>query len=319
MKTLLIVNPNSGTRPKDVLPELLSNKLPDGDELCIRVTEAPGDADRIARAAVADGYGRIIVAGGDGTVNDVANALCGSGVPLGIIPCGSGNGLARSLAIPQDFRRAAEIIAEGRELDIDCGLVNGQRFFCTFGMGFDAAVTEKFSREKRRGKMTYVKSALLEFLNFTPKVYAISVGGKIVTEQAMVVAVCNASQYGNNAYIAPEASLTDGMLDVTVIHDGPLVQQALAGIQLLSGHLDRNILVDTFRTDKLEISRLDESNGHIDGEIFNPGKVMKVECCPKCLRVYAGKDADREFKPIADPLRGFFQDLGYDIKQLFQH
>lgn len=319
MKTLLIVNPNSGTRPKDVLPELLSSVLPAGDELLLKATEAPGDAARMACDAVADGYERVIVAGGDGTVNDVASALCSSGVALGIIPCGSGNGLARSLGIPQDFRRAAEIIAGGRQIEIDCGNVNGRRFFCTFGMGFDAAVTEKFSREKRRGKMTYVKSALIEFLNFTPKVYAISIGGKILTERAMVVAVCNASQYGNNAYIAPEASLTDGMLDVTIIHDGPLVQQALAGIQLLSGHLDRNILVDMFRTDRLEISRLDESNGHIDGEIFNPGKVMQVECTPQCLRVYAGKDADREFKPISDPIRGFFQDIGYDIKQLFQH
>lgn len=317
-KSLLIINPNSGTRQKDSLPELLSEGLSArGIELEVAVTEKPGDAGSLATEAIGDGYSCIIVAGGDGTVNDVASAMCGTGVPMGILPCGSGNGLARSLAIPQDPRKAVDVITAGHTIDIDCGEANSRRFFCTFGMGFDAAVTEKFSQEKKRGKMSYVKSALIEFLNFTPNVYGISINGKIITERAMVVAVCNASQYGNNAYIAPSASLSDGMLDITVIHDGPLIQQALAGIQLMSGRIDKNILCNTFRADRLEISRLDDGPAHIDGELFNPGRLVSIGCRPKCLRVIASLDIEKPFRPISDPLRLFLQDLGSDIRQAF--
>ncbi|MCM1474901.1 MAG: diacylglycerol kinase family lipid kinase [Muribaculaceae bacterium] len=318
-RALLIVNPNSGTRSKEHLPELLRSALAPKDfEVVCRVTTGPNQAPQMIREAIDEGITCVVVAGGDGTVNETARTLCDTQVPMAIIPCGSGNGLARSLGIPQDFRQAVDVIADGKIVDIDCGVANDRNFFCTFGMGFDAAVTEKFSHEKRRGRMSYVKSALLEFLKFSPKVYGISIEGKVITEKAMVVAVCNASQYGNNAYIAPYASLTDGLLDVTVIHDGSMLQQALAGFQLLSGQIDKNLLVDTFRVSRVDISRLDDDPAHIDGEVINPGKMVRLSCRPKCLRVVAGKDVDKPFKPVRDPLRSFMQDIGSDLRQVFR-
>ena len=313
-KAILIVNPGSGTRPKDALPDLVASALGDETDLLVEATRQPGDVARI----VAEGLGRatdlFIVAGGDGTVNEAANAISGTPAAMAIIPCGSGNGLARSLGIPPDFREAAMVAARGRKLTIDRGEANGRPFYCTFGMGFDAAVGHKFAQEKRRGKMTYLKSAFLEFLNFSSNVYAISIDGNILTERAMVVAVANASQYGNNAYIAPGASMTDGMLDMTVIHDGNLFQQALAGVQLMSGHIDKNFLVDTFRISGARISRLDDGPAQVDGEIFHPGHVVDIKCRPAALNVIASPDADRTFIPIVTPFLSFLRDITTDIR-----
>lgn len=313
-RVLLIINPKSGTRSKDAVAEELAKVLAvHGAYLEVAVTSAAGDAARFAAQAVADEYDKVIVAGGDGTVSEAATALCDTDVPLAIIPGGSGNGLARSLCIPSDFQKAVEVAVEGKEIVIDRGMVNDRPFFCTFGMGFDAAVSQKFAEEKRRGKMSYLKNAFQEFLSFSPDVYALSVDGKIITERAAVVAVCNASQYGNNAYIAPQASLSDGLLDITVIHDGPLVYQALAGIQLMSGRIDKNILVDTFQVKKAEIVRLNEGPAHLDGEPTMMGRHLHVHCEPAKLHVIASLDAEKPFRPFADPIKSFVQDITTDV------
>ena len=314
-KLLLIINPRSGTRQRDALPEMVREMTErTGEELMIRSTTGPEDAHKFAREAVEEGISRVIVAGGDGTVNEVASALSFTSVTLGIIPCGSGNGLARSLGIPSDFKKAVEIIERDYQIIIDRGEVNGRPFFCAFGMGFDATVSQKFASEKRRGKMTYVKNALQEYLKYNSEVYALSVDGKIIAERAMLVAVCNASQYGNNAYIAPEASLSDGMLDITLIHDGSPLLQAIAGIQLMSGHLDKNLLVDTFRVSKAELSRLNEGPVHIDGEPLMMGKKFIVECRSNALRVIASSEIEKPFKPVATPFKLMIQDIGNDIR-----
>lgn len=313
-RVLLIINPKSGTRSKDAVADELAGALAaHGAYLEVAVTTGAGDAGRFARQAVEDEYDKVIVAGGDGTVSEAATSLCGSDLPLAIIPGGSGNGLARSLCIPSDFHKAVEVAVEGKKILIDRGVVNDKPFFCTFGMGFDAAVSQKFAEEKRRGKMSYLKNAFQEFLSFSPDVYALSVDGQIITERALVVAVCNASQYGNNAYIAPQASLSDGLLDITLIHDGPIVYQALAGIQLMSGRIDKNILVDTFQVKQAEIVRLNEGPAHLDGEPMMMGRHMHVKCEPAQLHVIASPEAEKPFRPLTDPIRSFVQDVTTDV------
>ena len=184
------------------------------------MTEGPGHASELAAEAVATGTETVIAAGGDGTVNEIATALSHTRTAIGIIPLGSGNGLARTLGIPQDVDEALGVIAAGNIETCDRGMACGLPFYCTFGVGFDAEVSEKFASEKRRGRITYVRSVLQEFLEYQPQPYAISVGGRVITERAFLIAACNASQYGNNAYIAPKAELTDGLLDLVVIHEG---------------------------------------------------------------------------------------------------
>jgi len=318
-KALLIVNPVSGTRSKRVIPDMLAAELRRcGCGLDVAETSGTGHANRLAKEARADGYGLIVTAGGDGTVNEAACALLNSGIALGIIPCGSGNGFARSVGIPQDFEAAVRIIGEHNVIRCDSGIVNGNPFFCTCGVGFDAEVSRRFAGEKRRGKMSYIKDAFLDYIRYRPKAYALSVDGEIITKEAFLIAVCNASQYGNNAYIAPQASLNDGMLDVTVVHSGSLLGTALAGIDLFTGYLDRNTLIDTFRVSKIKIARLEDGASHIDGEPADLGKVLDISCCPASIDVVARKEAEN-FKPIITPLKSIVDDMASDIKNVFKN
>ena len=313
---LMLINPISGTRDKKGLCDFTASRLKSaGIDVEIAHTQHKGHGAELANRAAQDGRDIVVVAGGDGTVNEVASALMHTDTALGIIPCGSGNGLARSLGIPMDFDGAVDVIARNRPYAIDCGLAEGLPFFCTFGVGFDAVVTEKFSSGKRRGKMQYVRSALLEYMNFTPDNYALEIDGEIYTENAILIAVCNTSQYGNNAYIAPRASLSDGLLDVTVIRNGSILQQAIAGIGLLSGQIDRNRFVDTFKAKEVKIVRLKEGPAQIDGEPLNLGRKISIKCQPSCLRVLCD-GSEPEFQPIITPMQAFFNDMISDLRYL---
>lgn len=310
----MIVNPKSGTRRKEGLDTMVRSILsPDGVGLDVVPTRYAGHASELAIEAVKEGYDAIVAAGGDGTVNEVASSLCGTGVPLGIIPCGSGNGLARSLGIPNDFEGAVKYMQNSRVTDMDHGIISGHPFFCTCGVGFDAAVSMKFATSKKRGRSSYIRSVLKEFVEYNPEPYAIAIDGKILTERAFLIAVCNAPQYGNNAYIAPNARLTDGMLDITVVHSGSSLATALVGVDLFTGNLDRNTQIETFRVPSAIITRLNPGPAHIDGEPMELGSCLKVECHPANLTVLAS-ELDTQFRPFISPLKEFITDLHYDIK-----
>ena len=312
----MLINPISGTRDKNGICDLTATRLQGaGIDLDIAHTQYKGHGAELARKAAEDGADIVVVAGGDGTVNEVASALLHTDTALGIIPCGSGNGLARSLGLPMDFEAAIDIIGRNMPCAVDCGVADGRPFFCTFGMGFDAVVTEKFASGERRGKMQYVRSALLEFINFTPDSYALEIDGEIYTEEALLIAVCNTPQYGNNAYIAPRASLTDGLLDVTVIRNSPVIQQAMAGIGLLSGQIDRNRYVDTFKAKDVKIIRLKDGPAQIDGEPLTLGRKVSIHCEPACLKVLSN-GGEPEFRPIITPMQAFFADMISDLRYL---
>lgn len=313
---LLLINPISGTRDKKGICDLTATRLKAaGIDLEITETKYRGHGAELAREMAGAGMDMVVVAGGDGTVNEVASALMHSDTALGIIPCGSGNGLARSLGLPMDFEAAIDIISRNRPTAIDCGVAEYRPFFCTFGMGFDAVVTEKFASGDRRGKMQYVRNALLEYINFTPDSYAMEIDGEIYTEEALLIAVCNTPQYGNNAYIAPRASLTDGFLDVTVVRNGPMIQQAMAGIGLLSGQIDRNRYVDTFKAKDVKIIRMKDGPAQIDGEPLTLGRKVSIHCEPRCLKVL-GNGSEPEFRPIITPVQAFFADMISDLRYL---
>ena len=313
---LMLINPISGTRDKEGICNMACARLETaGINLEVAHTRYKGHGAELAASAAKNGTDIVIAAGGDGTVNEVASALMNTDTALGIIPCGSGNGLARTLGIPMDPEGAINIVAGNRPYSIDCGIADGMPFFCTFGVGFDAVVTEKFSSGRRRGKMQYVRSALLEYLNFTPDSYAMEIDGEIYTEEALLIAVCNTAQYGNNAYIAPRASLTDGLLDVTVIRNGSLIHQAMAGIGLLSGQIDRNRYVDTFKAKEVKIIRLKDGPAQIDGEPLALGRKISIHCQPSCLKVLSD-GSEPEFQPIITPVQAFFNDMISDLRYL---
>lgn len=315
---LLIINPISGTGNKRGLAETVRNCLSrDGVSVETVFTGGKGDATKFAAQAVTAGFDAVIAAGGDGTVNETATALCGTGVTLGIIPSGSGNGLARHLNIPVDSQASLDVIAKGYAVSCDYATVNGRPFFCTFGVGFDAAVSDAFARQSRRGKFMYVKSALEEYMKFNPQVYTISANGKTITEEAFLVACCNASQYGNNAYIAPKANITDGLLDITIIHAGTPLDAAMVGVDLFTGYLDRNTMIHTFRAPSAVIYRTDEGPAHLDGEPVTMDNIMDVKCHRHSLRIFTPENSP-EFRPIITPVSSFFRDLGNAVKRMFR-
>lgn len=316
-RALLIINPISGTGNKKGLSERVTARLAEaGIKVDTAWTKAAGDATCLAREAIATGYDMVLAAGGDGTVNETATALCGSDVTLGIIPCGSGNGLARHLNIPVDVRAAIEIIARGDALVCDHCTVNGRPFFCTFGTGFDAAVSHKFAQSKHRGKMTYVRNTFNEYMHYKPEEYVISANGEVITERAFVVAVCNASQYGNNAYIAPHASISDGLFDVTIIHYGNVLTTALVGLDLMAGTIEKNMLIHTFKAQKVHISRKSEGPCHIDGEPLIMEPELNVECHKHSLRIFT-PGADTPIRPLLTPIVSMFNDIGRTLRSLF--
>ena len=312
-QALLVVNPVAGTRSKRGLSETVIERLAaQGIAVESVMTEGRGHASELAARAVRDGLDMVIAAGGDGTVNEVANTLSNTVVPLGIIPLGSGNGLARSLGIPQDVGEALNIIEQGHIMRCDRGMVNGLPFYCTFGVGFDAAVSEKFAGMKRRGRSTYVRSVLQEFINYKSEPYAISINGSVITERAFLIAVANASQYGNNAYIAPHAKLSDGLLDLIVIHDGSPLSAVKMGVDLLTGFLDRNTRIESFKISAATITRLNAGPAHLDGEPLTLGTHLDVKCNASALTVFSPEKVT-DFKPILSPLMAMFQDLRYDM------
>ena len=312
-KALLIINPVSGTRSKHGLGKFVTSRLAEaGINVKIAVTGGSGDARKMARAAADNGFDMVITAGGDGTVNEAANGLSFSPCTLGILPFGSGNGLARSLGIPQDIYSALNIIEEGHSVCCDRGMANGQPFYCTFGVGLDATVSEKFATMKRRGRTTYIRSVFREFLNYKSQAYGILIDGKVITEKAIIIAVCNASQYGNNAYIAPKAKLTDGLLDITVVHSDNPFSSILVGVDLMVGNIDKNRSIETFKTPSVTITRLTEGPVHLDGEPLHMGTKIDIDCQPGALNVFA-PEKEIVFRPIVSPLRAMFDDIRSDL------
>lgn len=284
-KYLALINPISGTGKKDYLPEVLRNRF-EGLDLTIRFTQRANHAYDLAKQAAADKFYAVIAIGGDGTVNEVASALCHTETRLGIIPNGSGNGLARHLRIPMATDKAIDVILDDVVDKIDHCTANSHPFFCTCGVGFDAQVSEKFAKSKRRGPLSYVKSAIGEYLRYRSQRYKITTPDGIITERAFLIACGNASQYGNNAYIAPNADMHDGLIDVTVVLPITPLDTAVLGILLFSKHIDQDTNIISFRTPSLTIEREREGILHLDGEPVMTGKTIEIICHPQSLNVF---------------------------------
>ena len=273
---LAIINPVSDTGSKDKIPRLIDTVIDhEKNDVSIIMTEYAGHATEIAAQAVADGIDVVGAIGGDGTVNEVGSALCGTDTALAIVPCGSGNGLARHLRIPMNASRALQVLNNGVTGSFDYCTVNDKPFFCTCGMGFDAAVSNKFSNEGTRGFITYIKTTLPEFFKYKAQDYIIDIDGTRHEERAFVIACCNAAQYGNNAYIAPRATMQDGLLDVTVLHGFSFVQSPLIGARLFFRSLDKDRHVSIFRGKHVVIERKNDDVMHIDGDpMIMPAKLV---------------------------------------------
>ncbi|RRD80528.1 YegS/Rv2252/BmrU family lipid kinase [Alloprevotella sp. OH1205_COT-284] len=293
---VFIINPISGTGRKDVVEEAIRRHI-DGDRYAceIRYTERAGHAAEIAREAAEAGAHIVVAVGGDGTVNEVARSLVHTTTALGIVPCGSGNGLARHLRLPLDAEAAVKVINQGVVHRLDYGRINGQPFFCTCGVGFDAFISMKFAEAGKRGLVTYVEKTLKDGLRYKPQTYRITVDGNEGTAEsydAFLIACANASQYGNNAFIAPNASMKDGLLDVIILEPFGVLDTPAIVMQLFGKTLPQNSHVKTLRTRHLKIERQKAGVAHCDGDPFHTSETIEVELIPRSFNVVVNKTAD---------------------------
>ena len=283
---IFIVNPISGTQGKEAIIQYIESNINRNifNRRIIK-TEYAGHAYDIAAKAVDDKVSFVVAIGGDGTINEVGRALVHSDTALGIIPCGSGNGLARHLHIPMDYQKALQVINNANVRTIDYGKIAGHPFFCTCGVGFDAFVSLKFAGSKRRGLITYLENTLQESLHYKPETYEIENSEGTVKYKAFLIACGNASQYGNNAYIAPQASLSDGMMDITVLEPFTVLDVPSLSSQLFTRTIDMNSRIKTMKDSKITIHRATEGVFHFDGDPMIGPKDLTVEIIPSALKV----------------------------------
>lgn len=281
-----IINPHSGSSSKDVVLSSIPKFL-DTDKFFYDIcyTEYPGHAEDLARQAVENKVDVVVAVGGDGTVNEIARALVHSSTALGVIPCGSGNGLARHLKIPIDIKKALETINAYQIRIIDYGKINEFPFFCTCGIGFDAYISSRFAQSKKRGSKAYVESVLKSYLSYEPEIYEVETETEQFSCEAFLIACANASQYGNNAYIAPSASLDDGMMDVAIVKPVELYDAIPFTIQLFTKNIDYNKRVKRLRCRKIYIRRSTSGIIHVDGDTVNTGSELTIEIIPNALCV----------------------------------
>lgn len=293
-KAVFVINLISGTSDKAAIPGLIDQYLDKTKfEYEIAITQYAGHASEIATKAKDDGVDVVVAVGGDGTVNEVARAIVHSNTALGIIPCGSGNGLARHLLLPLNVRKAIDVINRNEVRQLDYGIINDYPFFCTCGMGFDAFVSMKFAEAGKRGPITYVENVLREGLKYKPETYIIEDENGTLRYKAFLISCANASQYGNNAYIAPQASMSDGLMDVIIMEPFDVFEAPQISIEMFSKTLDKNSKIKTFRTRHLHIHRDKPGVIHYDGDPVMTGADIDIELKPKGINIIVNTMADR--------------------------
>jgi YegS/Rv2252/BmrU family lipid kinase len=285
-KFVFIINPVAGTKQKNTISDAIQKAFAGRDHEII-CTQYQGHAFEIATEKVNQGFINIIAVGGDGTINEVASALVKTPARLGIIPVGSGNGLARQLKIPVVVAESLKTISNPRIRIIDVGKVNDRYFFCTCGTGFDASVGKKFANDGKRGMMTYVRATIHQYINYSPKKYTLKVEDKKVELKAFLVTFANSGQYGNNAYIAPNALIDDGFLDLCVLRPFPKTSTLELGLRLFFKNIDQSPYLEVMRVKKAILKRKNKHkiSLHLDGEPVTLKRKLKVKVVPLALQV----------------------------------
>ncbi len=301
-----IVNPISGTTDKKSIVRMIPQYI-DSERFSYTIlyTDHQGHAAELSARAIQMGVDVVVAVGGDGTVNEVAKSLVHTSTALGIIPCGSGNGLARHLFIPMSPEGALQVLSDCNIRSLDYGRINGTPFFCTCGVGFDAFVSSKFAESGRRGLLTYIENTLREGLKYQPDTYEIEIEGETRKYKAFLIACANASQYGNNVYIAPDASMSDGLMDVTIMEPFGMLEAPQIAFQLFTKTIAQNSRIRTFRCRQMRIHRSSPGVIHFDGDPKEEGTDLLVDLVPHDLRIVVNPKE----QVILPPLLRAFSDL----------
>lgn len=292
-KFLFLVNPISGTRSKQSLPDLIKKA---GEEHAAKVeilpTVASGDYDFVKDHIREKGITDVVICGGDGSVNTIVQQLFEEHVNFGIIPLGSGNGLALSAKIPKQMTRALKLVFTGKASYIDALSINNSFACMLCGIGFDAKVAHEFAQQKTRGLLTYTEQSVKHFFSAKPYSFSIEWGEHELSTEAWFISIANSNQFGNNVTIAPKARLNDGLLDIVVVQKMTKAQLPLSVIRQIT--MGTPIKEDAqikkggvlyFQTDKIKIRNIDHAPLHVDGEPKETAKQFDIRIIPSCFKL----------------------------------
>ena len=305
-RVAFIVNPVSGIGRQNGIEKIIRNEMsPNHWETEIIYTKYKGHAHEIAFGA-RNNYDMVVAVGGDGTVNEVGSALIGTDTTLGILPTGSGNGLARYLGMPFKIPKALQVLNYYQRHIIDTIKFNEYFSLNVAGVGFDAHISHKFAKLKNRGPIAYAQLITKEFANYKSSPYTITINDKTQEWDAFLISFANSSQWGNNVQIAPSAEIDDGLIDVCVIREFPKYTAPALLINLLDQSIDRNRYDVVVKAHSIKIQREKPMLGHIDGEPVFLGEEVNVEILPLSLTVAIPpehlKQAQNIFTPIIEML-----------------
>lgn len=291
-KLLFIVNPRSGKRNSEKIIEIihatLKNKIHYEIGLWTNIEEFNILAEKLKKESFTDA----VAVGGDGSVNLVGKTVLNSSIALGIVPTGSGNGLARSLGICINVEKALLQILKGKTELIDSGEVNGHQFFCTSGVGFDAHIGSLFANLPTRGLKTYIKLIRKELFSYKPQTYSVLANGKEITKTAFFITVANAGQFGNNFYMAPGAKVNDGLFNVVIVKPFKLLPGLFMLIKIIRRKAHTSRYIDTLACSDLVIKREKADSIHFDGEPGFLEPTLTYTLKPKTLKAIVGEVYD---------------------------
>jgi YegS/Rv2252/BmrU family lipid kinase len=280
---LVFINPISGTRNKKEIRSYIQSKLTNLQySYEILSANKHGKYSFLKEKIITEKVTDIIICGGDGTVNQITSYLINTNIKVGIIPLGSGNGLAFTAGIPKDYKKALEVILNGNAGFIDALVINKNYSCHLCGLGFDAQVSHDFARQEKRGPLTYIKETLKNFFKAKPYRFEVSANGNTFITNAFFLSIANSNQFGNSIVIAPKASLSDGLLDIVIVQKAgkfglvfKLLKQIRSGKITSIRNTDKTI--HYFQTKKMSIKNLDNAPFHIDGEPMETAATFDVE------------------------------------------
>ena len=285
-KILFIVNPKSGTGKQKKVASLIDDFFSDSEwSVELMYTRAAGEAPERSRKAADDGYDAVIAVGGDGTINEVARGLKGSNTALGIIPLGSGNGLARYLGISTRPAKALKTIRNFHVKCIDSAEINGRFFISVAGLGFDSYVAEQFTKSVKRGLWAYLRISISAYMFYQPRRYKIYIDGKPRKRRVFMISCANSNQFGFNAVIAPGAQIDDGLLDVCLVYKPRIYIAYLLIPFLFLKLMHKTPFLKIIRARHVVIYQSRKQAAHIDGDEADLGKRIEVRVVPQSIRV----------------------------------
>lgn len=254
-----------------------------------RFTERSEHAKELAQEAIAEGCKIIVAVGGDGSINEVASALLGTDAVMGIIPAGSGNGLAMHLGYGRDIDEAIKKLNTAEECLIDVGLMNGRPFINLAGVGFDGLVSNLMKESAWRGFLPYFLKSVLASLQYTPRECRIEIEGKVLIEKCFIISIANGPMWGYNFQIAPDARVDDGFFEVVILKDVPKWHYFALVPSSLNGKIYDADFVEHFTTRRVKISAPGQNYIHLDGEGFVLEDDLEFEIKPKALKILVPK------------------------------